>query len=195
MNKIKALWGRLGPTERMVIAVGIPLVALAALYSSRQSKKKEPEKAPPPGFGSPQVFAGLPGDYDTSPIGRAIDRTAKKIDEVYIPPIPPIPPIVITPVSGPAETPRPPIPTAPATPTDAPFVGTDNNTLIQTANDWLYNEGESGRVLQAADGLAYRIHRGVLSIGDIQFYAAQDVNQPLHIRDLVRRRLALYGWG
>lgn len=76
MDRLKAFWGRLGKPEQIAIAVGIPLVALAAIISSRRAKptvdEGDPEKLAPTGI--PQQFG--PSGFD---IQRQIDEAVKAL--------------------------------------------------------------------------------------------------------------------
>lgn len=120
MNKLRALWNRLGKTERMAIAVGVPLVALAALVSSRR-KPAEEEKAPVTPTGTPQVFGPTLEDF-----ARMIEDAVDKVTPPSItpPPTPPAPP--------PVAPPAPPPPAPPAAPN---LAGLAHQDLVNRADD------------------------------------------------------------
>lgn len=82
MDRLRAMWARLGKTERTALMIGVPLVAVAALYSA---SRRKPEEVKPANDGTtgPQVFNPTPFDYMSliDQLTDASDDAVKKIED------------------------------------------------------------------------------------------------------------------
>ena len=203
MDKLTAWWRARSKQERLMIGVGVPLVALAAIVTGRRKKAATaPADTTPAGnpLLGPQVFN--PFNVDTTPVTTIIDQGTTSISQATsmlvdtVNPrnarfVEPTPTVVVT-VPETTVTPTPPT-TAPSLnyPSDH-FPWADNDTVIQTGNDLI---GKGADASAYVDTLAFRIHAGVLSIGDSHFAYSFDPAQGwMAIREPVRVRLAQVGW-
>lgn len=192
MNRLQALWGRLSPTERIMVAAGVPLVALAAIWSSRSSSKKKAAAEPPAAaYGTPQQFNGSAYDLlrQLDPVINTVSNLPDEISKVTTQIIEAIPT---------QEIPRPSVPPAPAPaaakgPVDA-YASASNVELVQTANDLIYSRASDAGPL--IDALAVRVHNGRIRFNEPAWHESQDMNAPLlQVHTYVAARLSQLGWG
>lgn len=191
MNRIQALWARLSPTERIMVAAGVPLVALAAIWSSRSSSAKKAAATPAVPTGTPQTFG--PNTYDLmrqlDPVINTVSNLPDEISKVTTQIIEAIPtqeiPRPNTPPAPPAAAPRGPV--------DA-YAAASNVELVQTANDLIYSRASDAGPL--IDALAVRVHNGRIRFNEPAWHESQDMNAPLlQVHTYVAARLSQLGWG